>query len=309
MNGIPQASIWRNRAFVFLSAGQFLSTCGTNISSLALPILVLAVTHSPLQAGLLGAVRLAPYPLLALPAGVMVDRWNRKTLMIGCDLVRWVALGAVPLAAALGHLSLVLLGVVAFVEGAANVFFSLAQVSALPLIVAPDQVGRAWAVNESSGAVAELAGPSLAGVIIGLGRTTVVGATFAYLADSCSYLISVITLRGIRVPFHAAQKDVPQGMWREIADGLRFLWQVPRLRVLVLVTTAVNFLQAPLLLILVVLGQMELHLDVRTLGVVLGIGSAGGILGAICAPWLTERFSSSRIILVCFALWAVATVV
>ena len=130
--GRPSRSLWRNRDFLLLWNGQTISTLGTNISTLALPLLVLALTHSPAQAGLLTATRLLPYLLFSLPAGALLDRWNRKSVMIGCDLVRWLALGSVPLAFALGHLTLIHLYLVAFVEGTAYVFFSLAQIAALP---------------------------------------------------------------------------------------------------------------------------------------------------------------------------------
>lgn len=90
-------SLWRNRDFLLLWNGQTISTLGTNVSTLALPLLVLALTHSPAQAGLLTALRLLPYLLFSLPAGALIDRWNRKTVMIYCDVFRWLALGSVPL--------------------------------------------------------------------------------------------------------------------------------------------------------------------------------------------------------------------
>jgi MFS family permease len=75
--------LWRNREFVLLESGRLLSTAGTSSTGIAYPLLVLALTSSPAKAGLVGFARLAPYALLALPAGVAADRWNRKSLMIG----------------------------------------------------------------------------------------------------------------------------------------------------------------------------------------------------------------------------------
>src|SRR5579863_8814662 len=107
-NNIPPARpLWRNRDFLLLWSGQTFSTLGTNVSSLALPLLVLALTHSPAQAGLLTAMRLLPYLLFSSPAGALIDRWDRKAVMIRCDLIRWLALGSVPLAFSLGHLTLI----------------------------------------------------------------------------------------------------------------------------------------------------------------------------------------------------------
>ncbi|HEV2457480.1 MAG TPA: MFS transporter, partial [Ktedonobacterales bacterium] len=173
-------SLWRNRDFALLWSGQAVSTLGTRMSALALPLLVLALTRSPAQAGLVAAARLLPYLLFSLPAGALVDRWNRKAVMIRCDVVRWLALGSVPLAFALGRLSVVQLYLVAFVEGTAYVLFSLAEVSALPRVVPESQLPRAWSLNETSDASGQLLGPGVAGFIIGLARTTPGGAALAY---------------------------------------------------------------------------------------------------------------------------------
>ncbi len=176
--------LWRNVDFLLLWSGQTVSTLGTNISSLALPLLVLALTHSPALAGLLAAARQLPYLLLSLPAGALVDRWNRKRTMIVCDLVRWLALGSVPLAFALGHLTLVHLYLVAFLEGAAYVLFSLAQISALPHVVTERQLPRAYALDTTTEYMGTLLGPSLSALIIGLVPIVQLGAVLAYLVDS-----------------------------------------------------------------------------------------------------------------------------
>ena len=131
------ASLWRNLDFLLLSSGQIVSVLGSRISSLALPLLVLALTHSPTLAGFLLALDMLPWLLFSLPLGALLDRWNRKTVMILCDVVRLLTLGSVPAAFFLGHLSMVQLFFVAFLSGSANVFFELAQLAALPNIVHP----------------------------------------------------------------------------------------------------------------------------------------------------------------------------
>ena len=78
----PGLALWRNRNFLLLWGGQAISILGTSISTLALPLLLLALTHSPTQAGFVAATQTVPYVLLSLPAGALVDRWNRKTVMI-----------------------------------------------------------------------------------------------------------------------------------------------------------------------------------------------------------------------------------
>lgn len=87
--------LWHNRDWVLLWSGQLVSVVGTQVSQLAYPLLVLLLTHSPAQAGFLSAARTIPYLLLGLPAGALVDRWNRRRVMIVCDAGRAVALGSI----------------------------------------------------------------------------------------------------------------------------------------------------------------------------------------------------------------------
>lgn len=300
--------LWRNSDFLLLWSGQTVSTLGTNISALALPLLALALTHSPALAGLLTATRQLPYLLVSLPAGVLVDRWERKRTMVYCDLVRWVALGSVPLAFVLGYLTLIHLYLVALIEGTAYVFFSLAQISALPHVVEPEQLPHAYALDTTTENMGTLLGPSLSALIIGLLPSVLPGAVLAYLVDSSSYLVSLFSLWRMRVSFQSIR--VPSSskphFYRELAEGLRFLWRHRTLRLMALLTTLVNFLQSPFDLVLIVLAQNRLHLSVQFIGLILSAGGVGGILGSILAPWLRERLRCGQILLVSLIVWCSA---
>lgn len=304
----PARPLWRNLDFLLLWSGQTVSTLGTNISALALPLLVLALTHSPALAGLLAAARQLPYLLLSLPAGALVDRWERKRTMICCDLLRWLALGSVPLAFVLGHLTLFHLYLVAFVEGTAYVLFSLAQISALPHVVAPEQLPRAYALDTTTEYMGTLLGPGLSALIIGLVPVVQLGALLAYLVDSTSYLVSVLTLWRVRASFQGerTRATVRPPLYREIAEGLRFLWRQRPLRFMALLTALVNFLQSPIDLALIVLAQSRLHLSVQFIGLMLSAGGVGGILGGLLAPWLREHWRCGRILFVALLVWSCA---
>lgn len=307
-NGRPSRPLWRNRDFLLLWNGQTISTLGTNISTLALPLLALALTHSPAQAGLLTAIRLLPYLLFSLPAGAMLDRWDRKVVMIHCDLIRLVALGSVPLAFGLGHLTLIQLYIVAFLEGTGYVFFSLAQIAALPQVVSSDHLPQAYALDTTTEYIGTLLGPSLGGFLIGLVPVIALGASLAYLADSISYLVSVISLLFIRVSFQIKRAAVNKlALRKEIAEGLRFLWQQPLLRIMVVLTTVVNFLLSPVTLVVIVLAQGTMHIDVRTLGIILSAGGVGGVLGGVIAPWLRTRIRFGQAIIGSVIVWGIAT--
>ncbi len=301
--------LWRNRDFLLLWNGQTISTLGTNVSTLALPLLVLALTHSPAQAGLLTALRLLPYLLFSLPAGALIDRWDRKAVMIRCDLIRCLAIGSVPLAFVLGHLTLIQLSIVTFLDGTAYVFFSLAQIAALPQVVSSDHLPQAYALDTTTEYIGTLVGPSLGGFIIGLAPFVAAGASLAYLADCMSYLVSVISLLFIRVSFQMERAvGNKRALHKEIAEGLRFLWRQPLLRIMVVLTMTVNFLLSPVTLVVIVLVQGTLHIDVQTLGIILSAGGVGGILGGVIAPWIRRRIRFGQAIIGSVVVWSMATV-
>jgi MFS family permease len=292
--------LWRNRDFVLLWSGQTVSVLGTNISTLALPLLILALTQSPAQAGLLSATRLIPYLFFSLFAGVFIDRWNRKTVMIVCDLLRWLALGSIPLAFLLGWLNVPQLYIVAFIDGTTYVFFSLAQISSLTNVVHPVHLPRAFALSEVTESLGTLLGPGLGGLLINAAGSTVFGAAIAYLIDSTTYLVSALSLFFMRASFQLQREQAVasseehtqlQGLrLREsLLIGWRFLWRQRYLRLMVLLMMAFNLFLGPLTLITILLGQKQLHISVAALGLIISVGGVGALCGSIVSPW-TQKY-------------------
>src|SRR3981081_143188 len=91
-------SLWRNRDYLFLVSGQAISSMGTEVSDLAYILLVLALTGSPAQVGFVGALEVVPVRILSIPAGALIDRWDRKRVMIFCDMARAIILASLPVA-------------------------------------------------------------------------------------------------------------------------------------------------------------------------------------------------------------------
>src|SRR5205823_14643807 len=146
---VEHTPLRRNRDFILLWSGQVVSTVGTRVTAVAFPLLVLAQTHSPAKAGLVGFAQTLPYMLFYLPAGAFVDRWDRKRVMLAADACRALALGSLAVALAAGNATLAQIAAVAFVEGTGFVFFSLAESAALPQIVAKEQLSTAVAQNQA----------------------------------------------------------------------------------------------------------------------------------------------------------------
>ena len=182
----PKPSLWRNRDYLLLWSGEIVSTTGSQISQLAFPLLILALTHSPAQAGIVGALRILPYLILGLPVGALVDRWDRKRVMILCDLGRFLCMASIPVALIFGHLTIFQLYVVSLFEGSLFVFFDISEVACLPQVVAKEQLADATAQNIATYNIASLIGSPLGGVFYSIGRF------FPFFADGISYLCSVI---------------------------------------------------------------------------------------------------------------------
>jgi MFS family permease len=130
-----------------LWTSQVVSTVGTRVSGIAYPLLVLAITRSPALAGIVAFAQTVPFLVLYLPAGALVDRWNRQRIMLACEVGRAIALGSVALTTALGSVSVPQLVIVAFAEGAMFVFFDLCEGAVLPRLVPGEQLSAAIAQN------------------------------------------------------------------------------------------------------------------------------------------------------------------
>jgi MFS family permease len=128
---------------MLLWSGQTLSQLGSQISLVAYPLLVLALTGSPAKAGVAGFAKTVPVAVWALPAGVLVDRVNRKHLMVACDGVRALALAAIPIALATGALPYGLIVAVAFLDGSGFVVSYIAERGALRQLVPREQLSDA----------------------------------------------------------------------------------------------------------------------------------------------------------------------
>lgn len=208
MSAVP---LRRNREFMLLWTGEALSGLGSQVSLVAYPLLVLATTGSPAKAGVVGFARTLPIAALALPAGVLADRVDRKRLMVACDAVRALALAVLAAAILTGAVPYALIVLVALVDGTGFVVTYVSERGALRRLVAPDQLAEAVARNESRTFAAMLAGPPLGGVLFGLGRAV------PFLADAVSYAAAAAGKLLIRTDFQGARAAAtPSGA----AEGL-----------------------------------------------------------------------------------------
>jgi MFS family permease len=292
-------SLWRQRHFMLLWSGQLLSSMGTQVSQLAFPLLVLAVTSSPAQAGIIGALRGLPFVFLCLPAGAMIDRWDRKRVMLICDSGRALVLGSIPLALWLGHLTLWQLDLVALIEGTLMTFFSIAETASLPHVVAREQLPQATAQNQAIDSSSWTLGPLLGGLLYAL------GSAIPFLADAISYVCSVLGLLFIRVRFQEERVTETRRIWQEIGEGLLWLWREPLLRFLAFLICGLVMPSIGFSLILITLAQTQ-HATPQVIGILFASGGIGSIVGTLLTAPLQKRLTFGQLTIGAAWIWAIS---
>jgi MFS family permease len=284
--------LWRSHDFRQLWAAETVSQVGTQITLLALPVLAVAVLDAtPLEMGILTALETAAFLVIGLPAGAWVDRWRRKRVLVVSDLVRALALASLPGAYVLDVLALPQLFVVAAVTGTATVFFDVAYQSYLPSLVARDQIVDGNGKLEASRAVAQVAGPGLAGVLLRF-----LGAPLLIAADALSFLLSAAFLGRIRHEDAVPDPSARRPLRSEIAEGLTFVLRHPLLRRIVACTGTANLFSSISGTLLVLFALRTLGMSESTLGFVLSSGAVGGLLGAVTAARFARLVGEGRAI-------------
>ncbi|MDP9481945.1 MAG: MFS transporter [Chloroflexota bacterium] len=292
MSGRAARSGVAGRAFRALWFGQTVSALGTQVSLVALPLVAVLVLHvSPIELGVLAALETLPYLVLALPAGVFIDRADRRVTMIVCDLGRAVVLLGTGLAIATGIVSIGLLCAVALVVGSLSVFFSVAYSTYVPSILAADQLVAGNQRLELSDSAAQVVGPSVGGMVLHLAG----GAVTAAL-DAVSYLVSAIAILAARPPRDSelAPRAERIAMFAGIGEGLRRVAGDRVLRDLAGSTGLFNLGSGMLLAGVVLFATTEVGLDAAGFGLVYGAGNVGFILGALAVGALTKRVGVGR---------------
>jgi MFS family permease len=279
-------------AFRRLWIGQSVSELGSQVTTLALPLAAVLVLHaSTFQVGLLTTAGYAAFLLVGLPAGAWVDRLRRRPIMIAADAVRALALASIPVAYGLGVLTLGQLYAVTFIAGVASVFFDVAYMSYLPGLVGRDNLVDANGKLQATVSLAQVGGPSVAGVLVGA-----LGAPFAFVADAASFVVSVGSLVAIRHREPAPERVARRTMRAEVAEGIAFVVRQPILRMIAGCTSTWNLFSSAIYAITVVFLVRQVHLGAATIGLIMSAGAVGGVIGGLSASLLRRWIGSARVI-------------
>ena len=285
-----QTPLRRNRDFVLLQVGQLFSSFGSNMSRIAYPLLVLAVTGSAADAGYVSAVLFAPMLVLNLVAGVAADRFERRRLMIVSDVVAAAALAV--LAAAViahsAHLWLILL--VAGVHSATSVFFRAGQSGAFRAVVPLPQIAAAASVVQARLSVVRLGAPPVGGALFAVTRA------LPFIADAVSYAFSTGSLLLMRARFQEAREPDRAPLRRQLAEGVSFFMRIPFLRTTMLMVAVSNFTVTGIELAVIVLARRD-GLPGAAVGGFIALTGATTLLGSLASPMLRRLLPMRRILL------------
>ncbi|HTZ07086.1 MAG TPA: MFS transporter [Gaiellaceae bacterium] len=302
---IPHGGLWANPDFVKLWTGQTVSEFGSSVSALAIPWLAAKELHaSPFEFSLLTVLGFLPFILFALPAGVWVDRLRRRPILIVGDASRAVLLAWIPLAWALGILTIWQLFVVTFVVGIFTVFFDVAYQSYLPSLVEREQLTDGNSKLQATASAAGIAGPGLAGGLI-----AALTAPYAILVDAASFVVSTLFMIPIKRREALAERSEHEPkpkMLPELKEGVRYVVHHRYLKWIALCTGSSNFFGSIAFAVGVLYMARVLDMSSLAAGVVMAGFGVGALVGALATPRFQKAVGVGRAIWIPAVMFSVA---
>ncbi|MFE9679294.1 MFS transporter [Streptomyces sp. NPDC006259] len=289
-----------------LVASECASLSGSAVSTVALPTLAVLELHaSTTQIAALAFLGQLPNAVVALPAGALSDRYAKRPQMIAADLTAAAGLATIPAAAFAGVLGIGQLYAVAVVLGITKIVHDAAAISYLPVLVEPHLLQRANSRLGAASSVADSAGSNAGAALVGA-----VGAARSLLADVLSYLLSVLLVWRIRTPEPVAAPP-PGGrgtLARDIGEGLRYVAGQPTIRTVIAALSTLSFGLAVMNTYWAYYLLADLHVSPTAFGVIMGVGGAGSLAGALLAPRIASRIGIGPTIIIGFAVSPLAQI-
>ena len=292
--------LWRHRDFRRLFAGATVSRLGSEVSELAIPLLVIiTLDGTETEVGFVRTAQFLPFLLLTLHAGVLVDRVRRRPLMVTADLARFVLIGAIPALIWLGVDRMEPVYLLVFAAGAFTVIHQLADTAYLPSLIGPDQLMPANSRLVAAQSAADLSGQGIGGLLV-----AALSAPIAVLVDALSFLFSGVAVAGIRhrepAPGGHTRADRPP-IRTEIADGIRYLFRSRYLRPLVGEAATYNAAYQVFIIGLLLWLVRDLHMSPALIGLILSLAALGAFAGAAAGAKLSTRYGFGPTMLVTMA--------
>ena len=288
-----------NHAFQLLWIGSAVSQLGTELTRLAMPLLVLALTGSPGLAGVVAGARTAVFLGVQLPAGIWVDRWDRRAVLLTSQGVQALNAAVLAVVVVAGEVRIWHFLVLGAVDGACAAFGGPARTVALRGVVPAEQLRSAYAREEARAHAARLIGPSLGGVLFGLGRA------LPFVVDALTFVVAFACSLFAKVPRHpeTGEKTARASMWREAVEAVGWLWRQRGLRAATAAVMAMNLLGGGILIPVIVLVGDRGGGPVLTGVVFAGIG-IGGLVGAVLSDRIGGLLPAGQLVIAILVVFA-----
>ena len=284
-------SLWQHRDFVKLWVGQTVSELGTVVTRTAVPLVALLVLNAgPWELAVLVVVSSLGILLVGLIAGAWVDRLRRRPLLIWDDFIRAGLLLSIPVAYALGGLSIEQLYVVMFLESCLGALFDAAYPAYVPTLIGRDRLVEGNSRLATSSSIAEIGGPGFAGALVQF-----FSAPFAILVDAVSFVVSAVTLLVIRAPEPPPPpREARTRIVHEIVEGLRIVRRHAIVFPLAARSVPAHVFGAFYGVLYSIYLLRELHLDPFLLGIVISAGGVGSLIGSLFASRVVTALGIGR---------------
>jgi len=273
----------RHRWFAAFIGAYGVGSAADEVARLALPLLILDLTHSITAAATLRVVQSIPYIVFGAPAGALIDRADKRRLLIACDAASALLTVTIPLSAIAGFFSVEFVYVIGFLLGTVEVLWGVTtDFSVVPALVDEHELTEANAIFFGADKAARVIGPTIGGLAI-----AAVGSVSAMWVAALAFL-PTLAVFWLMPPLLDTVRDRPPltvpNVMREIGEGFAYVWRTPVLRALIVVMSLANLGGVGLRTLVLYVLREEQHLDEITIGIVLSLSGLALVVGSILAP-------------------------
>lgn len=280
------------RDFWLYFSGQSVSQLGSSFTTFALPLLVFKLTHSATSLAITTAATFLPYLLFGLVLGAVVDRVDRRRMMLRTDMARALVVAVLPVLSLLGVLEVWQIYVVTFVQSTLGILFGCGEFAAIPALVGEEELVTANARVMAMNNVGPVLGPTVAGALVAL-----VPVAQLLFFDAGSFLVSACCLAAIQRSFNEGMAPVSRvgslvgSLLADVREGLGYVWRHPALRSISIMMALINFVYSTASAQLVLFAKRALHASNSEVGFLFACGAAGIVVVSLLAGPIRRRLS------------------
>lgn len=280
----------RNQRLLMILIGLLFSRMGTSIYTLALPLIAYDLTGSGMVLGSVFAVEMLPFIILLPVGGVLIDRFNRRKLMMAADLCRMLLVAVIPYLYLTGQLTIQMIFILAFLLSSMSFFVDVPLMTIIPSIVPEHELTRSNARIQVVENFSRILGPVTAGLLIG-----VLGSYAALFVNSATYLIMACCIFLIGAVHHQRQ-NLASNIWTEMKEGFAYLWNRTDIRAIALISFLCNFGMGIFMSTFIFYLKDLLLVSELQIGLVSAFGGILGIIGGLIVSPLVKRYNKATII-------------